>query len=52
MMAAAVGTAAGAVYTPDEEIVPTLELPPGSPFTNQFTPVELVPETVALNCWV
>ena len=51
VIAAVVGTAAGAVYRPDDEIVPTLELPPESPFTSQLTPVELVPETVALNCW-
>ena len=44
------GTAEGAAYIPDEEIVPTAELPPGVPFTSQATPVLLVPETVALNC--
>jgi len=33
------GTEAGAVYTPDVEIVPTVELPPAIPFTLQVTAV-------------
>jgi hypothetical protein len=45
------GTAGGAVYMPDEVTVPTVEFPPGAPFTIQFTAVLLVPETPALNCW-
>jgi hypothetical protein len=32
-----VGTVAGAVYRPIESIVPTVELPPATPFTDQFT---------------
>ena len=35
---------------PDEEIVPTVEFPPGIPLTNQLTAVLLVPDTVAANC--
>lgn len=46
------GTVAGAVYRPAEEIVPAVELPPGTPLTSQLIPVLLVPETVALNCCV
>src|SRR5579864_4859106 len=45
------GTAAGAVYRPEEVTVPTVEFPPSAPFTIQFAAVLLVPETVALNCW-
>jgi hypothetical protein len=45
------GTDAGAVYVPDEEIVPTVEFPPRVPFASQFTAVLLVPEIVAVNCW-
>jgi hypothetical protein len=33
------GTVAGAVYSPADEIVPTVELPPATPFTSQFTDV-------------
>jgi hypothetical protein len=44
------GTTEGAVYSPPEEIVPTLEFPPGLPFTLQVTPVFLAPVTVAVNC--
>jgi hypothetical protein len=33
------GTDAGAVYKPDEEIVPTVEFPVTVPFTSQFTAV-------------
>jgi hypothetical protein len=47
-----VGTTAGAVYKPLESIVPTLVFPPAAPFTCQFTPVVLVPLTVAVNCCV
>ena len=44
------GTEWGAVYKPDEVMVPTAEFPPTAPFTSQFTALLLVPETVALNC--
>ena len=43
---------AGAVYKPEVEIVPTLELPPTAPFTLQVTLVFGEPLTDALNCWV
>src|SRR5262249_36302711 len=46
------GTAAGAVYRPVEEIVPTVVLPPLLPFTNQLTAVFVVLVIVALNCCV
>ena len=48
------GTALGAVYRPDEEMVPTVELPPWTPPTLQVT-AELklpVPVTVAEHCEV
>ena len=40
------------MYSPVEEIVPTVALPPVTPATLQFTAVLLVPLTVALNRWV
>jgi hypothetical protein len=43
------GTVAGAIYKPDEEIVPTVEFPPTTPFTSQLRPV-LGPVTDAVNC--
>ena len=43
-------TAFGAVYKPEEEIVPLVEFPPIVPLTSQFTPVLFVPETDTLNC--
>jgi hypothetical protein len=46
------GTAAGAVYSPEEVIVPVVELPPATPFTDHITPVFTVPETEAENCFV
>src|SRR3981081_2319380 len=49
---AGLGTAEGAVYSPEVEIVPTVELPPVTPFTCQVTAVLEVPVTVAVNCWV
>ncbi|MGH9208426.1 MAG: hypothetical protein ACRD1G_18045, partial [Acidimicrobiales bacterium] len=49
---AGLGTAAGAVYSPDVETVPTVALPPVTPFTCQVTAVLLVPVTVAVNCCV
>ena len=45
------GAVAGAVYNPEEEIVPTVKFPPAMPFTVQVTAVFDVPVTVALNCW-
>ena len=47
-----VGTDDGAVYKPVVEIVPTVELPPVTPFTCQLAAVLVEPDTVALNCWV
>src|SRR5437879_1571766 len=47
-----VGTADGAVYTPDPLIVPKVALPPATPFTRQFTPVVLAFFTSAVNCAV
>ena len=44
------GTFAGAVYQPDEEIVPTVEFPPTIPLTDQLTLLLSVPRTVAVNC--
>jgi hypothetical protein len=49
---AGLGTAEGAVYSPEVEIVPTVELPPATPFTCQVTAVLEVPVTVAVNCCV
>jgi hypothetical protein len=42
------GTVAGAVYKPDELIVPVPALPPATPFTCQVTEVFDEPVTVAL----
>lgn len=44
------GAIVGAVYKPDEEIVPVAELPPATPLTSQLTLVSLVPDTDAVNC--
>ena len=44
------GTAAGAMYKPEAEIVPTALLPPGRPLTLHVTVVVVVPVTVAVNC--
>lgn len=46
------GKDCGAVYRPEEEIVPAMEFPPTTPLTLQFTALELVPVTVAVNCCV
>src|SRR5438876_896764 len=46
------GTTAGAVYSPELEIVPTVALPPVTPLTCQVTAVLAVFCTVAVNCWV
>ena len=50
--AAGLGTAPGAVYRPELEIVPTVALPPVIAFTCQVTVVLLVFSTVAVNCCV
>ena len=42
----------GAEYSPDVEIVPTLEFPPLMPFTIQVTLAFDVPLTVDVNCRV
>ena len=44
------GSAAGAVYSPVELMIPTDAFPPALPFTAQFTLVVVVPVTVAVNC--
>jgi hypothetical protein len=44
------GTVAGAVYRPEVEIVPTVELPPVAPFTSHVTAVLEFPDTTAANC--
>jgi len=41
---------AGAVYKPFVEIVPTVELPPTTPFPVQITASLFAPLTVAVNC--
>ena len=46
------GAVDGAVYTPEPEIVPTVEFPPVTPFTDQATAVLDVPVTEAVNCCV
>src|SRR5271157_73458 len=46
------GTAAGAVYRPEVDMVPTVELPPAAPFTSQVTAVLEFPDTIAANCCV
>ena len=45
-----VGKVCGAMYSPEELIVPSVEFPPATPFTDQFTVEILVPLTVTLNC--
>jgi len=44
------GAVIGAVYEPDEEIIPVAEFPPTVPLTSQFTLVLVAPDTEALNC--
>ena len=39
----------GAVYRPEVEIIPTVELPPAAPLTLQFTAIFEEPVTVAVN---
>jgi hypothetical protein len=46
------GTAAGAVYTPEELIVPADEFPPATPFTDHVTPWFVDPVTAAANVCV
>src|SRR5437899_1194288 len=41
---------ADAVNRPCAVILPVEALPPGTPFTDQMTPVFVVPETLAVNC--
>ena len=43
------GAVVGALYKPDEEIVPALEFPPIVPFTSQRRLVFFVPDTDARN---
>jgi hypothetical protein len=43
------GRSIGAVYAPSDVIVPTLALPPGTPFALQLTLLSAVLLTVALN---
>ena len=50
--AAGLGATPGAVYRPALETVPTVALPPVTPFTCQVTAVLLVFCTVAVNCCV
>ncbi len=47
---AGLGTAAGAVYSPEVEMVPCVESPPVTLLTCQVTAVFVVPVTVAANC--
>ena len=47
---AAAGGVVGAMYRPEDEIVPTVELPPAVPFTVHTTVVLVVPVTEAPNC--
>jgi hypothetical protein len=49
---AGLGTAAGALYTPEVEIVPTVEFPLTTPLTLQVTPVLVAFLTVAVNVCV
>jgi hypothetical protein len=42
----------GAVYSPLEEMIPTVELPPATPPAFQVIAVFELPETVAVNCCV
>ena len=46
------GTADGAVYRPEVEIVPICEEPPVIPLTLQTTAVFDVFESTAVNCWL
>ena len=50
MLAELAGTLAGAVYWPVVLIVPSVALPPATPFTDHVTAVFDVPLTVAVNC--
>ena len=47
-----VGIVAGAVYSPEALIVPTVVFPPCAPLALQVTAVLLAPVTVAVYCWV
>jgi hypothetical protein len=48
VIALGLGTVAGAVYTPFELIVPIVAFPATIPFTDQVTPLFVVPVTVAV----
>jgi hypothetical protein len=50
--AAGEGTAAGALYSPAVEMVPTVVLPLATPLTFHVTVLVVVFWTVAVNCWV
>ena len=50
LLAGLAGTLPGAVIRPVELIVPTVELPPATPATDQVTAVFDVPVTAAVNC--
>ena len=40
------------MYNPDPLTVPVVAFPPATPSTDQFTPMFVVPFTVAVNCAV
>jgi hypothetical protein len=44
------GTDAGAVYSPADDTVPTVEFPPCNPLTHHVTAVFVEPLTLAANC--
>jgi hypothetical protein len=44
------GATGGALYKPDEEIIPVVELPPIFSLTSHLTALSPVPDTEALNC--
>jgi hypothetical protein len=46
------GKSLGAVKSPALDMVPTIELPPGTPLTLQVTTIFDVPVTVAVSCCV
>jgi hypothetical protein len=49
VIVAGVGTMAGAVYNPEVLMVPTVEFPPSTPFTDQMMVVLTGLTTVAVN---
>src|SRR5579871_2655843 len=48
---AGLGAETGAVYSPDELMVPVAADPPITPLTSQITPLFAVLATVAASCW-